>query len=92
MIGTSASVATGTVDRVVPCAQDFYALMNEQCDVLVQAMDAFIEYMMAAKRRRTSCTTSSQRSPEIAFHSTYNLDYGGDPILKKRTVLYGDTT
>jgi uncharacterized protein Yka (UPF0111/DUF47 family) len=45
MNSKSDSVVTRLVDRVFPRMPDFYGLMNEQCDVLVEAMEAFIEYM-----------------------------------------------
>jgi uncharacterized protein len=41
----SDSVVTKLVDRVFPRMPDFYGLMNEQCDVLVEAMDALVQYM-----------------------------------------------
>jgi len=36
---------TKLVDRVFPVMPDFYGLMNEQCDVLVEAMEALVQYM-----------------------------------------------
>ena len=45
MSGNSSSVVTRLVARIFPRMPDFYGLMNDQCDVLVEAMDAFVEYM-----------------------------------------------
>lgn len=45
MSGNSNSMITKLVDRVFPVMPDFYGLMNEQCDVLVEAMEALVEYM-----------------------------------------------
>ena len=45
MSSNSDSVVTRLVDRVFPRTPDFYGLMNQQCDVLVEAMDAFVQYM-----------------------------------------------
>ena len=45
MSDNSDSVVTRLVDRVFPRMPDFYGLMNKQCDVLVEAMEAFAEYM-----------------------------------------------
>ena len=45
MSGTSDSVVTRIVDRVFPRMPDFYGLINEQCDVAVAAMEAFVLYM-----------------------------------------------
>lgn len=41
----SNSMVTRLVNRVFPVMPDFYGLMNGQCDILVQAMEAFVEYM-----------------------------------------------
>jgi uncharacterized protein Yka (UPF0111/DUF47 family) len=41
----SAKVVTKLVDWVFPRMPDFYGLMNDQCDLLVGAMDEFIAYM-----------------------------------------------
>ena len=45
MSGKSDSVVTRLVDRVFPRMPDFYGLLNEQCDILVEAMDALVEFM-----------------------------------------------
>lgn len=45
MSDNSDSVVTKLVDRVFPRMPDFYGLMNDQCDALVEAMEAFVEYM-----------------------------------------------
>ena len=45
MSGSSDSIVTKLVDRVFPRMPDFYGLMNEQCDVLVEGMEAFVELM-----------------------------------------------
>jgi len=42
------SLLTRLVNRVFPRTPDFYGLINEQCDVLVEAMDAFVQYMEEA--------------------------------------------
>jgi len=39
------SVVTRLVDKVFPRMPDFYRLMNEQCDMLVEAMEAFVVFM-----------------------------------------------
>lgn len=45
MISDSNSIVTRLVDRVFPRMPDFYNLINEQCDILVEGMEAFVEYM-----------------------------------------------
>lgn len=41
----SENVVTKLVDRVFPRMPDFYGLMNDQCDLLVSAMQEFVDYM-----------------------------------------------
>lgn len=45
MSSDSSSVITKVIDRVFPRMPDFYNLINQQCDVLVEGMDAFLLYM-----------------------------------------------
>lgn len=45
MSGNSNSVITKLVDRIFPVMPDFYGLMNDQCDVLVEAMEALVVYL-----------------------------------------------
>lgn len=41
----SNSIITRLIDRVFPRMPDFYGLINEQCDILVEGMEAFVVYM-----------------------------------------------
>jgi hypothetical protein len=45
MSGESNSVVSRLVDRVFPRMPDFYGLINEQCDLAVEAMSEFVEFM-----------------------------------------------
>jgi uncharacterized protein len=45
MSGSSNSIVTKLVDRVFPRMPDFYTLINEQCDLAVEAMTVFVEFM-----------------------------------------------
>ena len=45
MSESSENVVAKLVDRVFPRMPDFYSLMNDQCDLLVVAMEAFVDYM-----------------------------------------------
>ena len=38
----SSNLVTRLVDRVFPRTQDFYGLINEQCDLVVEASEAFV--------------------------------------------------
>jgi predicted phosphate transport protein (TIGR00153 family) len=41
----SNSIVTKLVNQVFPVMPDFYGLMSQQCDILVQTMEVFVEYM-----------------------------------------------
>jgi len=45
MSGKPSGVVTKLIDRVFPQMPDFYGLINEQCDLLVEAMVEFVEFM-----------------------------------------------
>ena len=45
MAGERDSVLIRLVDRVFPRMPDFYTLLNEQCDLAVEAMDVFVQFM-----------------------------------------------
>jgi uncharacterized protein Yka (UPF0111/DUF47 family) len=45
MSGNRASVLSSLIDRVLPRMPDFYSLLNEQCDLAVEAMDVFVQFM-----------------------------------------------
>ena len=45
MSGSGSTVVTKLIDRVFPRMPDFYSLMNDQCDLMVKAMDEFVEFM-----------------------------------------------
>ncbi|HYQ70840.1 MAG TPA: DUF47 family protein [Gammaproteobacteria bacterium] len=45
MSGSTDSVVTRLIDRVFPRMPDFYALLNEQCDLVVEAMEVFVQFM-----------------------------------------------
>lgn len=46
----SSSTVARIVDRVFPRMPDFYGLINEQCDLLCDAMDVFVEFMESGDR------------------------------------------
>ena len=45
MGGDKDSVLIRLVDRVFPRMPDFYTLLNEQCDLAVEAMEVFVHFM-----------------------------------------------
>jgi uncharacterized protein Yka (UPF0111/DUF47 family) len=44
------SVFTRLVDRVFPRMPDFYSLLNDQCDLVVEAMEIFVQFMESGDR------------------------------------------
>ncbi len=60
----SASVMTRLMDRVFPPFSDLYALINEQCEVLVEATDAFIQYMEGGSEKKTKKMREIERRVE----------------------------
>ena len=45
MSGDSNSVVSRLVDRVFPRMPNFYGLINDQCDLAVEAMSEFVAFM-----------------------------------------------
>jgi len=67
------SVVTRLVDRVFPRMPDFYGLMNEQCDILVEAMEAFVTFM-------------EDNSPEHAA-AVRAIEKRGDALKQRNTDI-----
>ena len=45
MNGKTDSVLNRLLDRVFPRMPDFYSLLNDQCDLAVEALDVFVQFM-----------------------------------------------
>jgi hypothetical protein len=45
MSGKTDSLLTRLVNRVFPRTPDFYSLLNEQCDLAVEALEVFVQFM-----------------------------------------------
>jgi len=45
MSGSSNNVITRVVERVFPRMPDFFGLINDQCDLAMEAMEVFVEFM-----------------------------------------------
>jgi len=50
MTGSTDSVLTRLVDRVFPRMPDFYSLLNDQCNLVVEAMEVFVQFMESGDR------------------------------------------
>jgi len=67
----SNSIVTRLVDRVFPRMPDFYGLMNEQCDVLVESMEAFVAYMEdGSEEKATAVRAIEKRGDELKVRNT----------------------
>lgn len=65
MSGNSNSVVGKLVDRVFPRMPDFYGLMNEQCDVLVEAMEALIEFMESGSAEKGELVRQIEKRGDV---------------------------
>lgn len=69
------SVVTRLVDRVFPRMPDFYGMLNDQCDVLVEAMEAFIAYMEDGSDEKAKIVRDLEtRGDEIKTRNTDMLN------------------
>jgi len=68
----SEGVVTKLVHRVFPRMPDFYGLMNDQCDLLVDTMTDFVDYMRSG-------------NPKIGKRIAHVLEKRGDE-LKRRNL------
>jgi uncharacterized protein Yka (UPF0111/DUF47 family) len=65
------SVVTRLVNRVFPRMPDFYSLLNDQCDLLVEAMEAFIVYMEDASDEKAQAVRAIEtRGDELKTRNT----------------------
>ncbi len=74
MSEASANVVTKIFNRVFPSMPDFYGLMNEQCTLMADAMEEFVDFM------RTG-------NPETASRIAGDLEKKGDE-LKRRNMEF----
>ncbi|MDH3667173.1 MAG: DUF47 family protein [Paracoccaceae bacterium] len=77
MSSKESTVVNKLIDRVFPRMPDFYALIDEQCDMMMKTMDAFVEFME---------TGDMEKGQEIA----HVLEKQGDE-LKRRNLAALDT-
>jgi hypothetical protein len=73
MNADTGSVLTRLVDRVFPRTPDFYTLLNQQCDLVVETMEVFVRFMENGDR-------------ELALQ-VRDLDKRGDEIKARNTDI-----
>jgi uncharacterized protein Yka (UPF0111/DUF47 family) len=76
-VSSESNVVSKLIDRVFPRMPDFYALINEQCDLMLKAMDEFVDFMK---------TGNMAEGEDIA----HVLEKQGDE-LKRRNLQILDT-
>jgi uncharacterized protein Yka (UPF0111/DUF47 family) len=77
MTAAPKSVVTRMVDRVFPRMPDFYGLMNDQCDLLVIAMQEFVDFMHSG-------------DPAKGAHIADVLEKQGDDLKRRNLVVLGN--
>jgi len=77
MNAKGSTVVTKIIDRVFPRMPDFYTLMNDQCDLMMKAMDEFVEFIESG---------DMEKGQNIA----HVLEKQGDE-LKRRNLTILDT-
>ena len=93
MSGNSDSVVTKLVDRVFPRMPDFYGLMNEQCDVLVEAMDAFVEYMQDGSEEKAALVRQiEKRGDELKARNIDTLNRAFATPMDREDIYRAITT
>ena len=70
----SPTVVKRVVNRVFPRMPDFYNLMNDQCDILVTTMEAFVEYMRSG-------------DPKLGERIASVLEKEGDELKRRNMVV-----
>ena len=71
MSGNKDSLLTRLVDRVFPRMPDFYSLLNEQCDLAIEAMEVFVQFMENGdKAMARRVRTLEKRGDELKARNT----------------------
>jgi uncharacterized protein Yka (UPF0111/DUF47 family) len=71
MNGSRKSLVARLIDRVFPRTPDFYSLLNEQCDLVVEAMEVFTRFMENGDRKLAKQVRSlEKRGDEIKARNT----------------------
>jgi len=87
------SLLTRLVNRVFPRMPDFYGLMNEQCDVLVEAMDAFVQYMEeSSKENARRVRLIEKRGDELKARNLDILNRAFSTPMDREDIYHAITT
>jgi uncharacterized protein Yka (UPF0111/DUF47 family) len=89
----SNSIVTRLVDRVFPRMPDFYSLMNEQCDVLVESMEAFVAYMEDGSEEKAATVRAiEKRGDELKARNSDILNRAFATPMDREDIYRAVTT
>jgi uncharacterized protein Yka (UPF0111/DUF47 family) len=93
MNGSSDSVLTRLVDRVFPRMPDFYSLLSEQCDLVVEAMEVFVQFMENGDRALAKQVRAlEKRGDEIKARNTDILNKSFSTPMDREDIYRAITT
>jgi uncharacterized protein Yka (UPF0111/DUF47 family) len=93
MNGSSDSVITRLVDRVFPRMPDFYSLLSEQCDLVVEAMEVFVQFMENGDRALARQVRAlEKRGDEIKARNTDILNKSFSTPMDREDIYRAITT
>ncbi|MBF0161494.1 MAG: DUF47 family protein, partial [Magnetococcales bacterium] len=67
-------MAAKLLANVYPRIPDFYSLINEQCSVVSEAMEALVEFMSGDASKAETIASLEKRGNDIKNHSMYVLN------------------
>lgn len=89
----SDSIVTRLVDRVFPRMPDFFGLMNDQCDLLVDSMEAFVVYMEKGKKADAKTVRAlEKRGDEIKARNADILNRSFSTPMDREDIYRAVTT
>jgi len=93
MNASKESVVTRLVDRVFPRMPDFYSLLNEQCDLVVEAMEVFVQFMEKGdKALARQVRALEKRGDELKARNTDILSKSFSTPMDREDIYRAITT
>jgi uncharacterized protein Yka (UPF0111/DUF47 family) len=80
-------------DRIFPRVPDFYALLNDQCDLAVEAMEVFVQYMESGDEALASQVRAlEKRGDELKERNTDILSKSFSTPMDREDIYRAITT
>jgi uncharacterized protein Yka (UPF0111/DUF47 family) len=93
MSASKDSAVTRLVDRVFPRMPDFYSLLNEQCDLVVEAMEVFVQFMEKGdKALARQVRALEKRGDELKARNTDILSKSFSTPMDREDIYRAITT